>query len=146
MSHLELVEAFYTALRDGDVGTFLVIQTDDVVYNISGHSPISGCFKGKHRLVNDLLPMIFPKLDMTRFGFSKRWKVVCSNEASVVCLMEADGFASNGERYDQRYVHIFEFSAGKIAKVAEFFDTELAQKALFSDVKQPLVPDDAFQL
>jgi ketosteroid isomerase-like protein len=129
----DLVCAFYRALATGDLPLFLSIQTDDVVYNISGHSPISGQVVGKRALVEDILPQIFPGLQMDTFQFSKKWKVMCADERRVVCFMEADGLGTNGKRYDQRYVQVFEFRDDKISGVWEFFDTALADAVLFHD-------------
>ena len=116
MTNEELVTAFYESLKSGDVDTFFGIQSDDVVYNISGHSPISGCFRGKQRMINDVLPLVFPKIDADRFEFSRKWKIICADDTTAVCIMEADGTATNGERYDQRYVHIFRFDGGRIVE------------------------------
>jgi len=50
----------------------------------------------------------------------------------------------NSKRYDQRYVHIFEFD-GKISRVMEFFDTALAAETVLVDAA-PVAPDGPFQL
>ncbi len=144
MSNEELMDAFYLSLAKLDLKTFQAIQADDVVYNISGHSPISGCFRGKNRLMEDILPLVFGKINPEGFEFSKKWKCVCQSGDTAVCLMEADGLASNGVRYDQRYVHIFKFADGKIVGVSEFFDTALADKALFHDKPAPVRSDGPF--
>jgi ketosteroid isomerase-like protein len=129
----DLVSAFYRALATADLQLFLSIQTDDVVYNISGHSPISGQVVGKRALVESILPQVFPGLQMDTFRFSKKWRVMCADERRVVSFMEADGLGINGKRYDQRYVQVFEFRDGKISAVWEFFDTALADAVLFYD-------------
>ena len=76
---------------------------------------------------------------METFNFSKKWKIMCADENSVVAFMEADGLAKNGERYNQFYCHLFEFREDKIAAVWEFFDSALAQRALFNN---PLIKDE----
>jgi ketosteroid isomerase-like protein len=134
--HEKLIATFYDALATGNLELFLIIQTDDVIYNISGHSPISGKVSGKQALVEDILPQVFPGLDMATFQFSKKWKVVCADDRRAVCFMEADGMGVNGKRYDQRYVQMFEFRGDKISGMWEFFDTALAEAVLFHNPSQ----------
>ena len=135
----DLVKQFYDALATSDVDAFLAIQHDDVAYNVHGRTPVSGCFTGKAFVVETVMPQVFDNLQMETFNFSKKWKIMCADENSVVAFMEADGLAKNGERYNQFYCHLFEFRAYKIAAVWEFFDSVLAQRALFNN---PLTKDE----
>ena len=134
-----VTQQFYEALETSDVETFLAIQHDDVAYNVNGRTPVSGRFEGKAFLVEKVMPLVFGNLQMETFQFSKQWKIMCADENTVVAFMEADGLAKNGERYNQFYCHLFEFREGKIAAVWEFFDSALAQRALFSN---PLTQDE----
>ena len=128
-----LVAKFYDALANMDVEAFLEIQQDDVEYNVHGSTPISGHFTGKEFLENVVAPQVFGKLNFDAFRFVTKWKVMCADENRVVAFMEADGEAINGERYNQRYCHVFGFRDGKIAEVFEFFDSALAERALFDN-------------
>lgn len=132
-THEALVNDFYRALATGDMDLFVGIHHADVVYNISGHTPISGQVRGMKALLEDILPQVFPALQMDSFQFSKKWKIVCADDRRIVCMMEADGLGTNGTRYDQRYVHMFEFRGDKISAVWEFFDTALANAVMFAD-------------
>lgn len=129
----ELVAKYYQALADVDVEAFLALQQDDVVYNVNGNTPVSGSFAGKDFLKNVVAPEVFGRLQMDTFRFATKWKIMCADEHRVVAFMEADGQASNGERYNQRYCHTFGFRDGKIAEVFEFFDSTLAQRALWDN-------------
>ena len=130
---IALVARFYEALAAVDVEAFLSIQQDDVEYNVHGSTPVSGHFTGKDFLENVVAPKVFGNLQLETFQFAKKWKVMCADEHRVVAFMEAEGFARNGERYDQRYCHVFGFRDGKIAEVYEFFDSALAEHALFDN-------------
>ena len=129
----ELVAKFYAALASMDVEAFLAIQQDDVEYNVHGSTPVSGHFTGKDFLENVVAPQVFGNLKLDTFRFATKWKVMCADEDRVVAFMEADGEAINGERYNQRYCHVFGFRDGKIAEVYEFFDSALAEHALFDN-------------
>lgn len=132
-----IVEQWYRALADADIESFLSLHVDDVVFNISGHTVISGRVIGKRQLVEQILPQVFGRLQMDRFRFATRHRIVCADGQRVVGIMEADGPGVNGLRYDQRYVHIFAIRDGRIAEVWEFFDTALANEVLFDGHDSP---------
>jgi uncharacterized protein len=119
--HEKLVTTFYEALAKSDVELFLSVQTDDVVYNMSGHTPISGRVVGKKVLMEDVLSLVFPGLQMDTMKFATKWKILCADDRRVVCIMEADGLGINGKRRDD-----------KISGMWEFFDTALANDVLFN--------------
>lgn len=127
-----LVTRWMTALETGDQETFWAIHAEDVVYNISGHSVISGQVRGRQKMMEEIVPYVFGGLDLERSRFASKWKIMADDGTRVVTIMEADGHASNGVQYDQRYLHIFGFRGGQIAEVWEFFDTDLANRALFT--------------
>jgi ketosteroid isomerase-like protein len=130
--HTKLVETFYHALAIMDADLLASVQAEDVVYNISGHTPISGRIVGQAAIKQQILPPVFSGLKLDGFQFAKKWKIMCQDENRVVCFMEADGFGVNGVRYDQRYVHVFGFRDDKISEYYEFFDTALADAVLFT--------------
>ena len=142
-----LVEQWYKALATTDLDLFVSVHHQDCVYNISGHSPISGQIRGIETLMENVLPVVFGALKMDEFQFCTKQKIVCADHERVVGIMEADGPGTNGVRYDPRYVHLFGFRDGKIAQVWEFFDTALANAVLFPDAEQvvPGVDRDGFE-
>jgi hypothetical protein len=131
--HKQLVARWYEALAAMDLEGFLAIQTDDVVYNVAGRTPVSGRWTGKDFLVREVQPKVFDALDPATFRFSKRWKIMCADAERVVGFMEAEGVARSGKRYDQRYCQVFAFRDGRICEVWEFFDSCLAEEALFGN-------------
>lgn len=144
---LKLVNAWYESLATGNLDQFRAIHSEDAVYNISGHTPISGQVSFPD-LLQHVLPVVFGALDQSRFRFCTRHKIVCADDTRIVGVMEADGPATNGVRYDQRYVHMFTCRDGKISTVWEFFDTALANAAMFHlpNMRIPGVDHDRFDL
>lgn len=128
----DIVEQWMTSLATGDQETFWQIHAEDVVYNISGHSVISGQVRGRKQMMEDIVPHVFKALDLERSRFAVKWKIMADDGTRVVTIMEADCHATNGVQYDQRYLHIFGFRDGMISEVWEFFDTDLANRALFT--------------
>ncbi len=130
--NLKIVESWMTSLAAGDQETFWQIHAEDVVYNISGHSVISGQVQGRKAMMEEIVPHVFKALNLERSRFATKWKVMCDDGTRIVTIMEADCQGLNGVQYDQRYLHIFGFRGGQISEVWEFFDTDLANRALFT--------------
>lgn len=150
MADIESVKAvaqrWYDTLAAGDIEAWQALHAPECHYNISGHTIISGRVD-MAQLMQDILPLVFGNLDMNAFRFKTRQTLLAAEGDTVVGMMEADGPATNGERYDQRYIHIFKVRDGSLIEVTEFFDTELAQRALFAAVDDGAAPEisDAFQ-
>jgi len=131
----ELVQRWYESLETSDVDLFKSLHAPDCVYNISGHSPISGQV-GMADLMEHVLPLVLGSLRLEAYKFCIRQAIVCADDNRIVGIMESDGPGVNGVRYDQRYVHMFECADGKIKQVWEFFDTALANAVMFPDPHQ----------
>jgi ketosteroid isomerase-like protein len=131
-TNLQIVESWMSSLATGDQETFWQIHADDVIYNISGHSVISGQVRGREKMMEDIVPHVFSGLNLERSRFATKWKVMCDDGSRIVTIMEADCHGVNGVQYDQRYLHIFGFCGGQISEVWEFFDTDLANRVLFT--------------
>jgi hypothetical protein len=127
-----IVEQWMNCLATGNHELFWQIHAKNVIYNISGHTVISGRIQGRERMKNEIAAYVFGGLDLARSRFATKWKIMCADEDRVVAMMEADCYASNGVQYDQRYLHIFAFRDNQISEVWEFFDTDLANRALFT--------------
>ena len=143
----QIVSEWYEGLAAMDQEKLLACQSDDVIYNVHGKTPVSGRWLGKDVLVHDVMPQVFNALDFESFRFGKKWKIMCADANRVVGFMEAEGLANNGKRYDQRYCHVFEIRDDKIVEVWEFFDSCLAATVLFGNelVKPETEPARAFE-
>jgi uncharacterized protein len=128
----QVIADWYRALNTVDLELFGALHAPDCVYNVSGHTPISGrC--DMRRLTEEVLPQVFGRLDLAEYRLAVKWSIMCSDGRRVVGMMEGDGPGTNGKRYDQRYLHVFELRDGLITEVWEFFDTQLAAEVLFYD-------------
>ena len=127
-----------------DVEAFEPLHHPDVAYNVSGQTIISGRYNSFAAL-KEILPAIFDALDFENFQFAVKWKIMSTSPDGATAIMEARGKAKNGQRYDQRYCHIFSFRDGKIATVHEFFDTQLANDALGFADKAKFETDGEFE-
>lgn len=143
-SNREIVDAYYGALAAMDVEAFEALHHPDVIYHVSGETIISGRYDSFAALKN-ILPAIFDALDFDDFQFAVKWQIMNESAEGATAIMEARGKAKNGQRYDQRYAHIFGFREGKIATVHEFFDTQLANDALGFAGKEKFETDGTFE-
>ncbi|MEQ8742088.1 nuclear transport factor 2 family protein [Parasphingorhabdus sp.] len=139
-----IVDAYYTALSAMDIDGFEALHHPDVVYNVSGNTIISGRYESFAAL-KQVLPAVFEPLDFEKFRFAVKWRVMNDGPDGATAIMEASGMTRSGQRYDQRYAHIFSFREGKIASVHEFFDTALANDALGFTEKPRFATDGPFQ-
>lgn len=146
-ANIRLAENYYQALERGDFEALADLHSDDVVFNLIGHTPVSGRWVGKAECFGPLVEeLVVGKLVPETVQFSRKWKIMCADEDRVVGLMYGGGKATNGEDYLQTYCQIMTISDGKIAKLHEFFDTALVELALNDNptAKGPSVPERPF--
>ncbi len=64
-----IVEDWYRALQNVDLEGFAKLHASDCMYNISGHTPISGRCDFQ-QLAAEVLPQVFGRLDLSQFRFT----------------------------------------------------------------------------
>ena len=137
--NIELLNRYFTAMSAGDWETVEAMYHDDVVIHMAGTTPASGRLEGKAAVIDDLIAkQVHAALDSDRMRFAKRWKIMCADDERVVAIMEGGGPTLTGDVYDQVYCEIFRFCDGKVIEMHAFFDTALAERALFNNpLEQP---------
>jgi ketosteroid isomerase-like protein len=132
--NIDLVNAYFQAMSAGDWATVEAMYDDAVVIHMAGTTPASGRLEGKAVVTDDLIArQVHAALDVSRMHFAKRWKIMCADDERVVAIMEGGGPTLNGDLYDQVYCEIFRFRDGRIIEMHAFFDTALAERALFDN-------------
>jgi ketosteroid isomerase-like protein len=132
--NIDLVNVYFRAMSAGDWATVEAMYDDAVVIHMAGTTPASGCLEGKAAVTDDLIArQVHAALDVSRMQFAKRWKVMCADDERVVAIMEGGGPTLKGDLYDQVYCEIFRFRDGRIVEMHAFFDTALAERALFDN-------------
>ncbi|MBW2114769.1 MAG: nuclear transport factor 2 family protein [Deltaproteobacteria bacterium] len=127
------IERYYRCLAEGDAETFASLHTEDVVFNLIGNTPVSGRFLGRAACFSEVAARVVRALVPGRFRFAKKWRIMAVEENCVVGIMQGGGTAKNGLEYEQTYCQVFTMHDGKIAELHEFFDTALAEEALFGN-------------
>jgi ketosteroid isomerase-like protein len=132
--NIELVNRYFAAMSAGDWNTVEGMYHDDIVIHMAGSTPASGRLEGKVAVTEDLIAkQVHAALDPAQMHFARRWKIMCADDERVVAIMEGGGPTLKGDRYDQVYCEIFRFRDGQIIEMHAFFDTALAERALFDN-------------
>jgi ketosteroid isomerase-like protein len=127
------IETYYRSLAAGSFKTFVSLHAEDVVFNLVGKTPVSGRFVGRERCLNAVSGRVAEALVPGKFRFAKKWRIMAADENCVVGIMKGGGTAKNGLNYEQTYCQVFTMRDGKIQELHEFFDTVLAEEALFDN-------------
>ena len=139
-----IVSNFYKSIIEGDMSLYSSIIHDEIELSMPIRKGVlTGTYKGKKRLVEEIFPLVVSCLDGKNFTFCKTFKIMSADEHCVVAICEAEGLASGGDRYDQVYAHFFKFKGGQITQLIEFQDSSLADKALWGNTPA-LEPDYGF--
>jgi ketosteroid isomerase-like protein len=129
----EVLEKLYTALSSADVETWISLHSQDVAFNVNGATPVSGRTCGASNMLEELLPILFSRLQPGKAEIGVNWKLMCSDENRATVIFEGRATTLEGKEYNNRYVQILEFDDDElICEVWEFFDSALAENVLFT--------------
>jgi ketosteroid isomerase-like protein len=132
--NIRLLNRYFTAMAAGDWPTVEDMYHDNIVIHMAGSTPASGRLVGKETVTKGLIArQVHAALDPRSMQFAKRWKIMCADDERVVAIMEGGGPTLTGDRYEQTYCEIFKFEDGKVIEMYAFFDTALAERALFGN-------------
>ena len=132
--NIDLLNRYFQLMHDGEWAAVEAMYHDDIVVHMLGTTPASGRLDGKAAVTDDLIAeMVHGALVPDGIAFARRWRVMCADDDRVVAIMEGGGPTWAGDVYDQTYCEIFRFQDGRIIEMHAFFDTALAERALFAN-------------
>jgi ketosteroid isomerase-like protein len=117
--NISLLNRYFAAMAAGDWQTVEDMYHENIVIHMAGSTPASGRLVGKGAVTQGLI--------------AKRWKIMCADDERVVAIMEGGGPTLSGDNYEQTYCEIFKFEDAKVIEMYAFFDTALAERALFGN-------------
>jgi ketosteroid isomerase-like protein len=129
----QLIERYYDALTSGDHKTFAALHSEDAKFNLIGKTPVSGHFRGRDNFLKNVAARVSRSLVPGHYKFAEKWRIMAADENCVVAIMQGGGKAKNGLWYHQTYCQVFTIENNMIIEVHEFFDTALAEAALFDN-------------
>lgn len=118
----------YEAFAKGDMATIRESMTDDVLWHIFGHSPLSGDYRGK-----DAVFGFFGKLmEMTGGTFKLDVHDVLANDEHGVALVTEHGHR-DGKTWNSRTVHVTHLDPqGRVKEFWSFPEDQSAADAFFA--------------
>lgn len=132
--NIDLLTRYFSHMANGEWDAIEAMYHDDIVIHMAGTTPASGRLQGKAMVTDDLIAQqVHAALVPEKMQFAKRWKIMCADDERVVAIMEGGGPTRSGDSYEQTYCEIFRFKDGKLIEMHAFFDTALAERALFNN-------------
>jgi uncharacterized protein len=117
--NLDLMRRGYAAYTSGDLETIGQLLADDVVWHVSGRSPLSGDYIGKEQVFG-----FFGKLQELSDGTSRvEVHDLLADEEHGVAIVTQSG-TRNGRSYEGRVTHVLHLRDGR---VTEFWDAYVDQ-------------------
>ncbi|WP_144095006.1 nuclear transport factor 2 family protein [Croceicoccus sediminis] len=143
--NIDLLNRYFQHMQNGEWAEAEAMYHDRIVIHMLGTTPASGRLDGKAMVTDDLIAeKVHGALVPEGIAFARRWKIMCADDERVVAIMEGGGPTKSGDLYDQTYCEIFRFEDGKIIEMHAFFDTALAERALFDNpLTSPREPGSA---
>jgi ketosteroid isomerase-like protein len=122
-----LLRRGYEAFAAGDMATIDTLFADDIVWHTTGAGPLSGDYKGKEAVFG-----FFGKLLESTGGQLEQdiHDVLANDEHGVVILTTRA--KREGRSLDERGVHVFHLSAGKVTEFWGLAENPAAGDAFFS--------------
>ncbi|MDX6318051.1 MAG: uncharacterized protein QOD35_1451 [Nocardioidaceae bacterium] len=119
--NLDLMRRGYAAYTSGDLETIDRLFADDVVWHVSGRSPISGDYTGKEQVFG-----FFGKLQELSGGTSRVevHDLLADDDHGVAIVTQSA--SRDGRTYEGRVTHVLHLRDGK---VTEFWDAYVDQYA-----------------
>lgn len=132
--NIDLLNQYFTLMQSGDWAAVEAMYHDNIVVHMLGTTPASGRMDGKAMVTDDLIAeKVHGAMVPDTIKFARKWKIMCADDQRVVAIMEGGGETKSGVTYDQTYCEIFRFQDGKLIEMHAFFDTVLAEAALFDN-------------
>lgn len=125
MSHLDTIQAFFTAYANQDVAAVRDVMADDIVWRIPGHHPLAGPKTG----VDEVLAF-FDQL--AKAGFQAEPKVIAEHGDYVVDHHR--GWSTAGTGLDLTWCLVFRFEGGKIKEVTNFCEDQHQADLFFHSI------------
>ena len=113
--NLEQARKGYEAFGNGDLETVDELMDDDIVWHVSGHSPMSGDYEGKEAVMG-----YFGRLMQETGGtFKNDIHDMLANDEHGVALVNVTA-SRGGKSIDQPSVNVFHMKDGKMTEFWAF--------------------------
>ena len=104
----------------GGTGSFFDLFSEDVVWTITGNSPISKTYTGRKQFMDEV---IIPLNDRLSKRIVPKLKGLYAEDDMVIALWDGKAMARDGIAYNNTYSWYMKMKGGKIVEVVAFFDS-----------------------
>lgn len=118
----EIVRSFYEAGNRGDFDACFELLADDITWTNIGTTSLSGTYRGKAELMENLLGPLFGQLEA---GIRSEIVLLVAEGEYVVALTSGTARTKDGRDYNNSYCHVIRLRDGEFVEVTEYFDTHL---------------------
>ncbi len=118
----EIVRSFYEAGNRGDFDACFELLADDITWTNIGTTSLSGTYRGKAELMENLLEPLFGQLES---GIRSEIVRLVAEGEYVVALTSGTARTKDGRDYNNSYCHVIRLRGGEFVEVTEYFDTHL---------------------
>ena len=118
----EVVRSFYEAGNRGDFDACFELIADDIVWTNIGTTSLSGTYRGKADLMENLLGPLFGQLEA---GIRSDIVRLIAEGDYVVAQTAGTARTKDGRSYNNSYCQVIRLREGKFVEVTEYFDTNL---------------------
>jgi len=116
---LDIVSAQFDQWKNNGT-SFFELLADDVIWTVSGKSPVSGTYHGK---MNFLEHAVYPIIQKFKTPLKPQLISLTSDGCYVWLHFKANATTQNDEIYENNYVWKMQLANGKISNCIAFLDT-----------------------
>ncbi len=122
MSAKQFLTDWFTELATSgfDSEVFLGALSDDLVWTATGHSPISGTYRGKQQYIDNVYAPLDARLQ--RWPRAEVVRIIGDSDWAVVQFHGEGGAGVNGTEYTLDYCWVVHVEGGAITEVIGYYD------------------------
>ncbi len=122
----QLLQDIFTATARGDSRPLVEAMADDFRWTIAGSGRWARTYD-KQAVMSELFPALRARIEGRIRMIPQR---VLADGDFVVVEARGDNVTKDGKPYNNSYCFVFRLTAGKLAEVTEYMDTELVTASL----------------
>jgi ketosteroid isomerase-like protein len=125
-------EALYAFLKAGDWAGFIAAFPEKCLFNVFGHTPLSGSFTDRDEFFANGAEERATRL-APGAQFATKSRILIADDHYSVGLMETAAMGTNGVPYDQQYIQILGHRDGQIVEYWEYLDTVVLESVIYDN-------------
>jgi ketosteroid isomerase-like protein len=130
----QILRRIFDELAAGNGLPFRDAMADDFSWTITGTTSWSGTYRGKQRVLSELMAPLFAQFAGRYTNTAER---ILADGDYVVVECRGRVETKSGKPYNNAYCYVCRLEDGKLRELTEYLDTELVTKALDPPPRSP---------